>query len=200
MKIIVSVITLAVAVTVAHPQPVHADRVRRPRVPADLKVDPAYKAFLEGHATGSQNYICLPSGTSFAWTLFTPQATLFEDNENQIITHFLSANPLEGGVARATWLHSKDSSAVWAVATDIYTLPDFVAPGAIPWLKLHAVGAQDGPNGGDKLTPAVFIQRINTAGGLAPTTGCAQVTDVGRKALVPYAADYVFYKYGNGDN
>jgi hypothetical protein len=75
MKIIASVITLAVAVTVAHPQPLHADRVRRPRVPADLRVDPAYSAFLEGHATGSQNYSCLPAGTGFAWTLFTPQAT-----------------------------------------------------------------------------------------------------------------------------
>ena len=197
MQIIASVITLAVAVTAGFPQLAHAERVRSPRVPTDLQVLPPYKGFLVGHATGTQNYICLPSGTSFAWTLFTPQATLFEDNENQIITHFLSANPIEGGVARASWQHSRDTSTVWAVATDIYTLPDFVAPGAIPWLKLHVVGAQDGPDRGDKLTPAVFIQRINTAGGLAPTTGCSASIDVGKKALIPYKADYYFYKYGD---
>jgi hypothetical protein len=160
MKIIVSAVTLAVAVTAGLPQLAHAERVRSPRVPTELQVLPPYRAFLVGHATGSQNYICLPSVTSFAWLLFTPQATLFEDNENQIITHFLSANPIEGGTARASWQHSRDTSTVWAVATDPYTLPDFVAPGAIPWLKLHAVGAQDGPGGGDKLTPTVYLLQV----------------------------------------
>jgi hypothetical protein len=29
---------------------------------------------------------------------------------------------------------------------------------------------------------------------MAPTTGCAQSTHVGNRALVPYTADYVFYK------
>jgi hypothetical protein len=28
---------------------------------------------------------------------------------------------------------------------------------------------------------------------------CAQATDVGKKVLVPYTADYVFHKYANGD-
>jgi hypothetical protein len=130
MKIIANVLALAVAVTAGFPQLAHAERVRSPRVPTDLQVLPPYKGFIVGHATGSQNYICLPSGTSFAWTLFTPQATLFGDEENQVITHFLSANPIESGVARASWQHSRDTSTVWAVATNIYTEADFVAPGA----------------------------------------------------------------------
>ena len=41
------------------------------------------------------------------------------------------------------------------------------------------------------------IQRINTAGGLAPTTGCSASIDVGKKALIPYTADYYFYKYSD---
>jgi hypothetical protein len=74
-------------------------------------------------------------------------------------------------------------------------------PGAIPWLILRVVGAQDGPDGGHKLTPTAFIQRINTAGGIAPSAGCAVSTDVGKRALVPYTADYFFYKYpGNSDD
>jgi Protein of unknown function (DUF3455) len=56
------------------------------------------------------------------------------------------------------------------------------------------VGAQDGPTGGDKLSETTFIQRLNTSGGVAPSTGCTQSTDVGQMALVPYTADYFFYK------
>jgi hypothetical protein len=59
---------------------------------------------------------------------------------------------------------------------------------------LEVVGAQDGPTGGDKLSDTTFLQRLNTAGGVAPSTGCTQSTDVGNKALVSYTADYFFYK------
>jgi hypothetical protein len=48
---------------------------------------------------GTQDYICLPSG----WTFFGPQATLFNERDEQIITHFLSPNPFEPGTPpRAT--------------------------------------------------------------------------------------------------
>jgi hypothetical protein len=61
-----------------------------------------------------------------------------------------------------------------------------------------AEAARDGragrPRDGDKLASASFIQRVNTAGGAAPATGCSSSTDIGRRALVPYAADYVFYR------
>ena len=64
-----------------------------------------------------QNYICLPVGAAFAWRPIGPQATLFQTFfgfRQQVGTHFLSANPDEGGVARATWQHSLDTSRVWA--------------------------------------------------------------------------------------
>ena len=155
-----------------------------------------YRAFLEGHAVGTQNYICLPSAASFAWTFFGPQATLFDDDDQQVTTHFLSANPFEGGLPRATWQHSRDTSSVWAMATPATTSSDprFVAPGAIPWLLLQVVGEQDGPTGGRKLTATTLIHRVNTSGGIVPTTGCTLATDVGKKALVPYTADYFFYR------
>jgi Protein of unknown function (DUF3455) len=72
--------------------------------------------------------------------------------------------------------------------------PAVVAPGAIPWLLLQVVGAKDGPTGGHKLTPTKFIQRLTTSGGVAPATGCTLSTDVGKRAFVPYSADYLFYK------
>ncbi len=53
-----------------------------------------------------------------------------------------------------------------------------------------------GPTGGGKLARTTFIQRVNTAGGVAPA-GCAASTDVGKKALVPYTTDYIFYREKN---
>ena len=185
---------LAVAFMVALQQPAHAHHGTRPHVPDNLEVPHGIKVFLEGHAIGTQNYICLPSASLFAWTPFGPQATLFNDNARQVITHFLSANRFENGMPRATWQHSGDTSSVWAQAIASSSDPAFVAPGAIPWLLLQVVGAQDGPTGGHTLTETTFIQRLNTLGGIAPATGCTVSTDVGKKALVPYAADYFFYR------
>jgi len=185
---------LAVALFAALPRPSAAERVTPPLTPANIQAPAGNKPFLVGHAVGTQNYICLPVGSGFNWTLFGPQATLFRDNDRQAITHFLSANPDENGTLRATWQHSRDTSAVWGMAIESSSDANFVAPGAIPWLLLRVVGDEEGPDGGQKLTDATFIQRLNTAGGIAPSTGCAQPTDVGNRVFVPYIADYFFYK------
>ena len=47
-----------------------------------------------------------PLGSGFVWVFVGPQATLFNDDDRQIMTHFLSPNPEEGDTARATWQHS----------------------------------------------------------------------------------------------
>lgn len=188
--ILVTVCALAAAFTIVLPPPAHADPVKPPRVPSDIEVPAGNTAFLEGHAVGSQNYICLPSG----WTFFGPQATLFDDLNQQVTTHFLSPNPDEGGTPRATWQHSQDTSTVWAVAIASYSNPGFVARGDIPLLLLQVVGAQEGPTGGRALTATTFIHRLNTSGGVAPSTGCTVPTDIGKRALVPYTADYFFYR------
>jgi Protein of unknown function (DUF3455) len=205
--LIACVAALAAAFTVALPLPAYADRdIEPPPVPDNLLVPEGNKGFLQGHAVGTQNYICLPcpnattmavmcpDASGFAWILFGPQATLFNDHDRQVITHFLSPNPDEGNMPRATWQHSRDTSAVWAMAIATSSDPAFVAPGAIPWLLLDVVGAQDGPTGGHKLTETAFIQRLNTSAGMAPSTGCALGADVGKRAFVPYTADYFFYK------
>ena len=185
---------LAVAFTAALPRPAHADPVTPPPVPAGLEVEAGNRAFLVGHAVGTQDYVCLPSGSAFAWTLFTPQATLFSGHDRQLISHFFSPNPSEGGTIRPAWQHSRDTSTVWArLYAPPSSDPAFVAPGAIPWLLLEVAGAQDGPNGGGALSATSFIQRLNTSGGVAPSTGCLASTDVGRTAFVPYTADYFFY-------
>lgn len=188
-------VVLAVVFLAGQPQSALADKLTLPRIPDNLKVQEGAKLFLIGHALGFQNYICLPSGAGFAYSLFTPQAILFNENSEQIITHFNSTNP-ENNIIRPTWESSQDSSKVWAaVAPDgISTDSNFVEDGAIPWVLLNVENHQDGPTGGDKLSHTIQIQRLNTHGGIAPSEGCATLTDVGRRAFVPYIADYFFYK------
>jgi uncharacterized protein DUF3455 len=185
-------VVLGLTLLCALPSAAQAQTVTPPSVPAGLEVEAPNQAFLVGHAFGTQNYECQPTDAlgHVAWTLFTPQATLFSDQDEQIITHFNSPNPDENRVVRATWQDSADSSRVWARAVAAAT----VDPDAIPWVKLVKVGAQVGPTGGRTLSDTTFVQRVNTRGGLAPSTGCDQLPDVGKKAFMPYTADYFFYK------
>jgi hypothetical protein len=186
----------------------YAGSITPPSLPADLAPVPAgNKLFLGTHAVGTQNYVCKPSGAGVAYVLFTPEATLSGEDGGQVITHFFSPNPFEpntdskvvaDGTIRATWQY-RDTSSVWAKvhANDPITGKKgavTVDPKAIAWLLLDGVGSQNGPTGGDKLTGTTFIQRLNTTGGLAPSTGCSSLTDVGNTAFVNYTADYFFYK------
>jgi hypothetical protein len=181
----------------------HADDIPRPQVPGPLEVEDGNEVFLVGHGVGTQNYVCATSTTSltgFAFSLFTPQATLLDDAGDQLITHFFSPNtdphvqPPEFGTIRVTWEDSRDTSRVWAFLVQQSSDKKFVRKDAVAWLLLKESGVAVGPTGGDRLTKTTFIQRINTAGGLAPKTGCSTFGDVGRRAFVPYSADYIFYK------
>ena len=186
------VTALAVALALA-PEPALAQRLIPPAVPDDIQVPAGNKAFLVGHAVGTQNYICQESTTApsgVAWVLFGPQAALFNEYEGQIMTHFLSLNPDEGGMPRPTWQHSRDTSRVWAAAAR----PPFAVPDAIPWLLLQVVGDDFGPRGGGRLAKATYIHRVNTVGGVAPAEGCELPAQINNRTFVPYEADYIFYK------
>jgi uncharacterized protein DUF3455 len=184
--------TAAVVFTLALPQAAHAQTVTPPAVPPGLEVPAPSEAFLLGRGVGTQNYECQPTDSlgRVGWVLFTPEATLFDDQGGQLTTHFFSPNPDENGVVRATWQDSRDTSTIWAKATASAT----VDPNSIAWVKLQVVGTRPGPTGGDALTVTTFVQRLNTRGGLAPATGCDVLPDVGHRAFVPYTADYFFYK------
>jgi hypothetical protein len=191
VRLVACVGALGIAFTLALPQRAQAQTVTPPVVPTELEVPAGNHAFLLGRGVGTQNYACQPAASlgRVAWTLFTPQATLFSDQNEQLTTHFISPNPDEPGIVRVTWEDSTDTSSVWARATASAT-PD---PSAIPWVLLEVVGARVGPTGGHALSGTTFIQRVNTQGGLVPSTGCDRLTDVGRKAFMPYTADYFFY-------
>ena len=172
--------------------------------------EPGNSAFLLGHGVGTQGYVCLPTGTGGAsWTVNNarPEATLFTHifgEAVQIITHFLSpvVNPNDIGpnpprFGDVTWQSSFDSSRVWAQKKNFITAgTDSSCPnsGSIDCLLLQVIGSDEGPAGGRSLTKTTFIQRLNTKGGSAPATGCFVLGDVGHQALVPYSADYFFFR------
>ena len=118
------------------------------------------------------------------------------DSANNLLNYFFSPNPVEGGTIRATWQSTRNSSVFWGKlvhAATFATDPDFVAQDAIAWLLLSQAGVLEGSGNGEDLAVASFVQRINTVGGPAPSVGCNSPADIGKKAFVPYEADYVFY-------
>ena len=182
------------------------DGVTPPPTPPSITPPAGNTAFLMGHATGTQGYVCLPLGSGASWTVNSarPQATLFVtwfgSFSQQILTHFLSPDTNPNGFApnalpfgSPTWQSSFDSSVVWGNKLAMITAgtdPSCPNSGAIPCLLLQAIGSQNGPSYPfGILTNTTYIQRLNTTGGSAPTTTCS----VGAQTLVPYTADYYFY-------
>jgi len=213
-RIIPAACATALAMACAISLPAHAGRVTPPSVPDPiLQPDAGSHAFLVGHAFGTQNYVCAPlpaPKTGVGYVLFTPEATLVNDDGDQLITHFFSPNP-DGlndpnkntgvvvpdgdGAIRATW-QSKDGSSVWAkVHTDVNGVSASVTPdaSAVAWLLLDKVGVEEGLTGGNILFKTTQIQRVNTTGGIPPKDGCSLSTDVGHTAFSHYTADYFFY-------
>jgi hypothetical protein len=184
-----------------------AAQVTPPAVPDTIAVPAGNSAYMVGHASGSQGYTCLPTTTGgTAWSpTARPEATLFTDlfgQPFQIITHFQSINenpkpgitvPLSGN---ATWQSSLDSSRVWMVKDKgIDPSPEITNckhAGSIQCLLLESVGSKKGPTGDNLVSKATFIQRLNTSGGAVPSTACS----VGQTQLVPYTADYFFFRAG----
>src|SRR5215216_3604146 len=139
---------IAFALALMVSQPARADDSTPPDVPTNLQVPTGNRLFRVAHAVGTQDYVCLSTG--WASPAYGPQATLLDDENEQILTHFLSPNPAASNTPRPTWQDSHDTSTIWAnpVQGASYT-PDSTA---IPWLLLRVVGRADGPTGGDKMT------------------------------------------------
>jgi hypothetical protein len=205
-----AVLTLTFLAGATVPPALAFEAIKVPPTPPIITPPAGNVAFLLGHATGTQGYVCLPSGTGASWTVNSsrPQATLFVnfvgDSSQQILTHFLSpdANPNQFAPSplpfgSPTWQSSFDSSVIWGnklESINAGTDPSCPSTGAIPCLLLQVIGSENGPSRSSGiLTNSTYVQRLNTTGGSAPVSGCALSTDVGGQVLVPYTADYYFY-------
>jgi hypothetical protein len=134
----------------------------------ELEVPAGHKLAFHVYAKGVQIYHWNGSN----WAFDGPSATLFADAEGNSIVGTHSAGPV--------W-ESMSGGKVYG-----YTPKKCVAdPNSIPWLLLNAVS--DGPGIFERV---VFIQRVNTVGGNAPS----YAGTVGEEARVPYRTEYLFYR------
>jgi hypothetical protein len=136
------------------------------------------------HGWGDQIYTCTASGgadagadagaTTYTWVLKAPAASLYDETNTKKGAH--SAGP--------TWTSTDGSSIVGTkLAQADSTLGD-----AIPWLLLK-VASHAGTTGA--FTDVTYVQRVNTAKGKAPATGC-DAAHVNTDVNVWYSADYYF--------
>jgi hypothetical protein len=131
---------------------------------------------LRVYAVGVQTY----RWSGMSWDPAGPEAVLYAEDGNHAVVGTHHASP--AGPTRPVWESVSGSKVVGTVLERCNQDPD-----AIPWLLLGAVSSQ-GPGVFNQVT---FIQRINTAGGKAPSVpGSAE----GQMASVPYTAEYLFYK------
>ena len=150
-------------------------------IPGILDVPKGNKLALQVYAKGVQIYQVQRSTTDpavFKWVLIAPLATLYTNED--------FTNPVGNHYAGPTWEFKKGfNKGEKTVAKKLQEAS--VDATAIPWLLLKAVDSLSSAN--NKVT---CVQRVCTAGGLAPTTG-ADEAHVGTYDSIPYTAAYFFY-------
>lgn len=174
LRVRVTLAALAVLALVSIPIAQASEDNRAPDLPSPLcdrlQTSPADRVAFHAYARGVQIYRW--DGTS--WVFIAPAAELFADPDYQGEVGIHYAGP--------TW-ESYSGGKVIATRLD-GCIPDSTA---IPWLLLQAVSTE-GPGIFHRVT---YIQRVNTAGGLAPTV---PGSSIGEQVEVPYTAEYYFYR------
>ena len=128
-------------------------------------------------AKGVQIYECrskTDQAGTYEWTFIAPEAELFDVRGSKAGRHYAGPH----------W-ESSDASKIVGTVKERADAPE---AGAIPWLLLTAKSV--GPEGA--LSKITSVQRVNTAGGVAPKSGCSSGT-AGTQVRVDYTADYYFF-------
>ena len=143
-------------------------------IPEQIKVPAGYSPVLTVHAKGDQIYQCVLSEGKYSWETQAPDAKLFDAQGNIVGNH--TAGPL--------WEYKEGSRVVGRVVKKI----DITPGKAISWLLVEVVSHKSE----GLFSNVSFINRINTHGGLPPTSGC-DANHLGSEKRVAYTADYIFY-------
>ncbi len=149
-------------------------------VPEAIKASPQERAAFTRFARGVQIYRCerAAEGGAIRWVFVAPEAQLFENAGSTVALGSHGEGPF--------WQANDGSRTVGKVASRA-DAP--LAAADIPWLRLTTT-----PNGvAGQMAAVSSIQRVRTAGGVAPASGCSAAADLGGVARVPYTSDYVFW-------
>ncbi len=147
-------------------------------LPDAVKVPGANRVVMETVGVGEITYECrvktaMPG--SHEWVFVGPKADLNSRAGAKLGTYY--GPP-------ATWA-SSDGSAI--TGTQLA-----VSPGGSGNIPLQLVKANPATGSG-AMNGVTYVQRVKTAGGTAPATAC-DAAAVGRKEVVKYQADYIFWK------
>jgi len=143
-------------------------------VPAPLAAASGEQLLRVVPARGVQIYECRVADGKAGWAFVAPDARLLDSRGTAIGHH--GAGP---------YWEARDGSRI--VGT-VKARSDSPVDGAVPWLLLatRSTGAE-----GD-FSRVTSVQRVNTAGGVAPATACTPPM-AGKSVRVDYTADYYFY-------
>lgn len=169
-----TLIALAGCAGMAPPAPTFSQAA----LPDAVKVPAGHKVVLETVGVGEITYECRAKANTagaFEWVFVGPKADLNSRAGARLGSYF--GPP-------ATWV-SNDGSRI--TGTQVAVAP--AAPGSIP-LQLVKANPASGPGA---MMDVSFIQRVATQGGVAPALAC-DAASVGRKEIVKYQADYIFWK------
>ena len=130
-----------------------------PKVPKAIAVPPGNHVILRLYAEGTQTYSCYLDGGSPVWSGGVPTATLYTDESKHHPVGTHSKGP--------TWVWSQDQS---AFVGDKHYVASVTAPSgvAIPWLRIPKRSASST----GKLSSISYVQRVDTAGGIANPSLC----------------------------
>ncbi|UUZ68739.1 DUF3455 domain-containing protein [Polaromonas sp. P2-4] len=171
---VASVLALTLLAACGSMQP----RYSQAMLPAAVQVPAGNRVAMETVGVGEITYQCSPRkdmAGQFEWVFVGPDARLNDRSGKQVGKYY--GPP-------ATW-ESMDGSRL--TATQIAVAPN--GTGNIPTQLVKANPA----TGRGAMSGVTYIQRVDTKGGVAPTTPCA-ADNVGAKQVVQYQADYIFYK------
>ena len=143
------------------------------------------RVLIHAAATGKQDYTCLDAttdaGTVYAWKFVGPEADLDDCHAIKIGTHFAS----DAGATRPEWMTTIDNSFVIAKKVGGFD----AGSTSVPWLLLQSTSS----GGAGPISTTLYVHRVNTTGGVAPTAACDANTNLGMTQKVAYTADYYFY-------
>lgn len=147
-------------------------------LPDAVKVPGGHRVALETVGVGEITYECrakADAASAFEWTFVGPKADLNSRSGARLGTYF--GPP-------ATWA-ANDGSAI--TGAQLAVSPN--GPGNIPLQLVKANPA----SGSGAMSGVAYVQRVATRGGVAPAAAC-NAGALGRKEVVKYQADYVFWK------
>jgi Protein of unknown function (DUF3455) len=153
-------------------------RLSAPEVPAQLRAPAGQVLFLEALGSGVQVYECAAAGGRYQWTFRNAELDL-TDGEGRTVGRHYYPGP--------TWEAADGSKVVTEVKSRV-PAPD---ASAVPWL----LATRKSGSGTGLFADLASIQRVATAGGVAPQDGCAEA-QVGKFARVPYTARFFLYRTG----